>query len=97
MLSSNQFYPTRPNISCPNRIKNPVLTAILKCHDSPSPSKKKSKADQNLRETFISRIVREKISKAESPMGCPQINSYLIRLNISVSNPIKKINIGDDF
>jgi hypothetical protein len=32
-------YSTRPNISCPNRILNPVLTAILKCHDSPSPTK----------------------------------------------------------
>jgi hypothetical protein len=38
MSSSNQIYRTRPNISCPNRIQIPVLTTILKCHDSPSPT-----------------------------------------------------------
>jgi hypothetical protein len=32
-------YSTRPNISCPNRIQNPVSTTILKCHDSPYPTK----------------------------------------------------------
>jgi hypothetical protein len=39
MSSSNQIYPTRPNISCPNRIQIPVSTTILKSHDSPSPTK----------------------------------------------------------
>jgi hypothetical protein len=39
MSSSNQFYPTRPNISCPNRTQNLVSTAILKYHDSRSPTK----------------------------------------------------------
>jgi hypothetical protein len=81
-------------VSKPN--SKPTPAAILKCHDSPSPTKNQ-KPIKNLRETFISKIVREKISKAESPMGCPQINSYPIRLNISVSNPILKISIGDDF
>jgi hypothetical protein len=37
--SSNQFYPTRLNISCSNRTQNPVSTTILKCHDSPSLTK----------------------------------------------------------
>jgi hypothetical protein len=37
--SSNQFYPTRLNISCSNRTQNPVPTAILKYHDLPSPTK----------------------------------------------------------
>ena len=32
-------YSTRPNISCPNRIQNPVSTTILKYRDSPSPTK----------------------------------------------------------
>jgi hypothetical protein len=62
MSSSNQFYLTRTNISCPNRIQNPVSTAILKCHDSPSPTKN-IKPIKSLRETFASKIVREKISK----------------------------------
>jgi hypothetical protein len=39
MSPSNQFYPTRPNISCPNRTQNPVSTAILKYHDPISPTK----------------------------------------------------------
>jgi hypothetical protein len=38
-------YSTQPNISCPNRIQNSVSTAILKCHDSPSPTKNPN-ADQ---------------------------------------------------
>jgi hypothetical protein len=37
--SSNQFYPTRPIISCPNQTQNLVSTAIIKYHDSPSPTK----------------------------------------------------------
>jgi hypothetical protein len=32
-------YSTQPNISCPNQIQNPASTAILKYHDSPSPTK----------------------------------------------------------
>jgi hypothetical protein len=32
-------YSTQPNISCLNRTQNPVSTAILKYHDSPSPTK----------------------------------------------------------
>jgi hypothetical protein len=32
-------YSTQLNISCPNRIQNPASVAILKCHDSPSPTK----------------------------------------------------------
>jgi hypothetical protein len=38
-LSSNQYYLTRPNISCANQIQNLVSTAILKCHDPISPTK----------------------------------------------------------
>jgi hypothetical protein len=32
-------YSTQPNILCPNRTQNPVSTAILKYHESPSPTK----------------------------------------------------------
>jgi hypothetical protein len=36
-------------------------------------------------------------SQAESPMRCPLVNSYPTRLNIFVSDPNSKINIGNDF
>jgi hypothetical protein len=37
--SSNQFYPTRLNISCSNELKTPYRQQILKYHDSPSSTK----------------------------------------------------------
>jgi hypothetical protein len=43
-------YSTRPNISCLDWTQNPVSTAILKYHDSPSPTKnpKSIKSQDNL-------------------------------------------------
>jgi hypothetical protein len=64
MSSSNHFYPIRPNILCPNRIQNPVSTAILNRHDWVSPTKN-PKPIGSLRETFISKIVREKLFPSE--------------------------------
>jgi hypothetical protein len=57
-------YSTRPNISYPNRTQNPASTAILSCHDSISPTKN-PKPIGSLRETFISKIVREKLFPSE--------------------------------
>ena len=53
-------YSTQPNISCPNQIQNPVSTAILKCHDSPSPTKIQSRS--NLRAIYFRITCRELFS-----------------------------------
>jgi hypothetical protein len=55
MSSSNQFYPTRPNISCPNRTQNPVSTAILKISRFAF-SDEKSKPIKSQRFIFESRV-----------------------------------------
>jgi hypothetical protein len=77
MPSSNQIYLTRPNISCPNRIQNPVSTMILKCHDSPSPTKK-SKADQiSGRFIFESRVGNYFRAKSNQTLG--RVNRAIVR------------------
>jgi hypothetical protein len=63
MSSSNQFYPTRSNISCPNRSENPVSIAILKYHYSPSPTKnpKPIKSLDDLFSNHVRGVISERI------------------------------------
>jgi hypothetical protein len=77
MSSSNQFYPTRLNISWPNRTQNPVSTAVLKYHDSLSPTKK-SKADQILRRFIFKSRVRIYF-RAKSNQTLGQVNRVVVR------------------
>jgi hypothetical protein len=77
MSSSNQFYPTRPNILCPNRIQNPVSTAILKCHDSPSPTKN-PKAGRIPRQ-FIFKSCIENYCRAKSNQTLGRVNRPIFR------------------
>jgi hypothetical protein len=84
MSSSNQFYPTRPSISCLDRTQNPVSTTILKYHDSPSPNKN-PKLIRSLRETFISKIVREELfpSNVQFRLSAELIAQSSVRPNSS--------------
>jgi hypothetical protein len=81
MSSSNQLYPTRPNISCPNRIQNPVSTAILKCHDSPSPTKN-PKADP-ISGRFIFPITRRELisERIQNRLSAELIAQPFVRLH----------------
>jgi hypothetical protein len=76
MSSSNQLYPTRLNIPCSNRTQNPVSTAILKYHDSPSPTKIPSRS--NLR-TIYFRITRRELFRAKSNQTLDRINHSIVR------------------
>jgi hypothetical protein len=67
---SNQIYPTQPNISCPNRVKNPVSTAILNCHASPSPTK----SETNRSQFMLFLIWREEFF---FPSGAKQIKLFV--------------------
>jgi hypothetical protein len=58
------YYPIRLSISVSNPISKSASTAILKCHDSLSPTKN-PKPIRNLRETFISKIVCEELFPSE--------------------------------
>jgi hypothetical protein len=55
-------YSTRPNISCPNRTQNPVSTTILKYHDSPSPTKNRSRSSLK---TIYFQITRRELFPSE--------------------------------
>ena len=77
MSSSNKFYPTWPNISCPNRIQNPVSTAILKCHDSPSPTKNPNADQISGRFIFESRVGNYFRAKSNQTLG--RINRSIVR------------------
>jgi hypothetical protein len=76
MSSSNQFYPTRLNIPCSNRTRNPVSTAILKYHDSPSPTKIPSRS--HLRMIYF-RITRRELFRANSKQTPGRVNCATFR------------------
>jgi hypothetical protein len=100
MSSSNQIYPTRPNISCPNRTQNPVSTTILKYHDSPSLTKNpkpiKSQGDlfSNHARGIISernqiRLSTELIAQLSVRSNCILLCSLLRRIPQEHFNPGK--------
>ena len=67
-------YSTRPNISCPNRTRNPVSTAILKYHDSPSLTKNRKAGRiprQFIFESCVGICCRAKSNKTLSRVSRP--------------------------
>jgi hypothetical protein len=75
--SSNQFYLTRLNISCSNRTQNPVSTAILKYHDSPSPTKNPKPIKISGWFIFESRVGNYFRAKFNQTLG--QVNRSIVR------------------
>jgi hypothetical protein len=70
-------YSTRPSISCPNRIQNPVSTAILNYHTSPSPTTN-PKASRIPRQIIFESCVGNYF-RAKSNQTLDRVNRVVVR------------------